>query len=325
MRNPYVSFFFALSYVMLCLNIYPVLAKAPDTPKIVFSAYRDENRDIYIMNPDGTDQVNITQHKALDGYPMWSPTGEHILFASDRGGVLDLYLMEPDGSNVRRVFGKEAHRSAATWSPDGKQIAYRRREPSGAYIYIGTIDGKNEEEVAFGGSPAWSPDGEEIVFLTGWPERMQITILNVSTRKQKVLFPRPVRPSWMTSPAWSPSGNQIAFTWLHQVPLKQFADTETIYIINRDGTGLQQVIDEEGSRATSPVWSPRGDALLYNRRVKDKPLQIYKIGLNGGVSVRLTNPEFWHFVGDWFDPAFALPVAPQPQLLTTQWGEIKTK
>ena len=129
----------------------------------------------------------------------------------------------------------------------------------------------------------------------------------------------------MTSPAWAPSGNKIAFTWIHQVPLKQFVDTETIYIINRDGTGLQQVIDEEGSRATSPVWSPRGDALLYNRYVKGKPRQIYKIGLNGGVSVRLTNPKFWHFVGDWFDPAFALSVSPQTSLLTTVWGQVKSK
>ena len=120
---------------------------------------------------------------------------------------------------------------AQVWSPDGKQIAYRRREPSGSFIYIATIDGKNEEKIAFGSSPAWSPDGKEIAFLTGWPERMRITILNVKTRKQRVFFPKPVKPSWMTSPAWSPSGDKIAFTWLHQAPLKEFVDTETIYII----------------------------------------------------------------------------------------------
>ena len=29
--------------------------------------------------------------------------------------------------------------------------------------------------------------------------------------------------------------------------------------------------------------------------------------------------------GDWFDPAYAyaLPVSPQPDLLTTTWGEMK--
>ena len=81
--------------------------------------------------------------------PTWSPTGEQILFASDRDRFplsRDLYPIDPDGKNVRRVFGKSKDRSSATWSPDGKQIAYRRREPSGSFVYIATMDGKNEEK-----------------------------------------------------------------------------------------------------------------------------------------------------------------------------------
>jgi hypothetical protein len=51
--------------------------------------------------------------------------------------------------------------------------------------------------------------------------------------------------------------------------------------------------------------------------------QIFKVTLDGGEPVQLTNPNFRNFPGDWFDPAFALPVAPQPQLATTIWGQIK--
>ena len=313
----------------------PVFAKAPTTAKIVFTSARDNNREIYIMNPDGSGQMRLTHHRADDAVPTWSPTGEQILFASDRDRFplsRDLYLMDPDGKNVRRVFGKSKDRSNAAWSPDGKQIAYRRREPSGSFVYIATIDGKNEEKIAFGGSPTWSPDGEEIAFLTGWPEHMQITILNVNTRKQKVFFPKPVRPSWMTSPAWSPSGNKIAFTWLHKAPLKDFDDTETIYIINSDGTGLQQITSDNAPRENSPVWSPQGDALLYDKTDKNNRLQIFKITLGSDVSEQLTDtfiPKvFGNFFqanspGDWFDPAFALPVVPQPRLATTMWGRLK--
>ena len=80
------------------------------------------------MNPDGSEQVNLTRHRADDQQAIWSPTGEKILFVSDRGGARNLYLMDPDGSNVQRVFKFkiEDWRTAPTWSPDGTQFAYER-------------------------------------------------------------------------------------------------------------------------------------------------------------------------------------------------------
>ena len=116
-------------FMLLVLNVSvgPLFATAPMTPKILFTSARDGNREIYIMNPDGTEQMKLTQHPANDLNAVWSPTGKQIL-VSDRGGKRDLYLMDPDGTNVRRVFKREVkgitYRDYPTWSPDGKQIAY---------------------------------------------------------------------------------------------------------------------------------------------------------------------------------------------------------
>ena len=95
-----------------------------------------------MMNPDGSEQVNLTQHPATDLEAAWSPTGEQILFVSDRGGkgVRDLYLMDPDGSNIRRVFREKikADKRSPTWSPNGKRFAYnyrdRNRRKFGLYL-----------------------------------------------------------------------------------------------------------------------------------------------------------------------------------------------
>ena len=328
MRRTMPILFWVSTFMFLGVSVCVVFAKPPDTAKIVFGANREGNRELYLMNIDGSEQINITNHRADDVSPTWSPTGEQILFASDRDrflGSWDLYLMDPNGQNVRPVFGKSADRSAPSWSPNGKQIAYRKREHGQQFIYIADIDGKNEERVAIGGTPAWSPDGTEIAFVvkTG-EERWEINVLTVRTRKQKPFFPPKAAPSWVRGPAWSPRGDKLAFAWLHRVPFVDFLKTETIYTVNRDGTRLTQIVDEVNPQATDPVWSPRGDELLYASR-KQEAKQIFKIDLNGGQPEQLTDIGIWSTPGDWFDPAFALSVSPKPQLLTTTWGDVKKK
>lgn len=326
MREKRLFILYVFSVVMLWASVYAVLAKAPNTPKIAFSSYRDGIQDIYLMNPDGTEWVNLTNDPARDVAPAWSPTGEHILFSSDRDrspGSWDLYLMDADGSNIRPVFDKSKYRSGGRWSPDGKRITYTSFEKGQWTVYIASIEEKKEERVALGGSGDWSPDGTKLVMTVGWPKRMRIVMFNLNTGTQKFVFPPEARPSWIEGGvAWSPIHNKLAFSWLHQVPLKEFAETETIYIVNPDGTDLQQIVPEGGLRAVSPTWSPRGDTLLYQKLAPGNKWTIFKIGLDGGQPVQLTEPGF-HHLGDWFDPEFALPVSPQPQLLTTTWGKLK--
>ena len=328
MKSPDLLLLLVLSVAVLCVGAFPVLAEAPATSKIAFSSWRGGNLDIYLMNPDGSEEVQLTHHRRRDAGPKWSPTGEQILFDSDRDGApgdWDLYLMNADGSNVRRVFPKSAARGNPSWSPDGKQIIYNYGGIGNSVIYIGTIDGKKEERVAIGYWPIWSPDSTEIAFLTGALNRpRRITVLNLKTERQKFL-PFPEVPMWVRHPAWSPEGDRLAFAWYNPAEFRQEDfKLETIYIVNRDGTELQQII-EEGKRAVEPVWSPRGNALIYSQLDKNNMQQIFKVTLGGGAPVQLTSPNFRHFVGDWFDPAFALPVSPDPRLLTTTWGQVKIR
>ena len=324
--------FCLLSLMVLCANVCPVFAKAPTTPKILFTSTRDGNREVYIVNPDGSEQMNLTQHRADDQQADWSPTGEQILFVSDRGGARDLYLMDPDGSDVRRVFKFkiEDWRTNPTWSPDGKQIAYGRMNwgKLTSTIYITTLEEQEEEElIARSSFPAWSPDGSEIAGSV----RERLTLINVHTGAQKQLLPKKVE-SFQRFASWSAVGDKLAFAWnKHPLPPpdaerrvhEEWLDKLTIYIVNRDGTGLQPLVDEAGPYAQYPALSPNGDEVLYTQEINGD-FQIFKLHLNSGVRTQLTHIG-WNTGGDWFDPAYALPVSPQPQLLSTVWGEVKQR
>jgi Tol biopolymer transport system component len=314
--------FFVFSLLILCLLVSVVLAEAPDTAKIVFVSTRDGNREIYIMNPDGTEKVRITQNFSEELYPSWSPTGEEILFVSDRDGVQDLYLMDADGSNVRRVFKKSARRVHPTWSPDGKRIAYVR----GGFIYIATLGKQEEQQFVNGFHPAWSPDGTEIAFARGPFGSHRLTLVNVRTRRQKQVLPEDTI-SWQHEPAWSPTGEKIAFSWLNRVrphgKLFDLVDKETIYIVNRDGTSIERIVPEAGKQATLPVWNPRGSSLIYEQ-MTDNSIQLFKINLASRTRTQLTRLGFGqgNTLSDWFDPV-VLSVSPRAEQYTTLWGRLK--
>ena len=327
-------FIFCL-FCLLCVNVCPVLAKAPTTPKILFTSARDGNREVYIMNPDGSQQVNLTQHRADDQQAVWSPTGEQILFVSDRGGVRNLYLMDPDGTHVRRVFKFkiEEWRQGPTWAPDGKRIAYARvnRGKRTRILYMASLGEQEEEPLVNGSFPAWSPAGTEIACSV----RERLTLINVRTGAQKQLLPKHVR-SFQRYPSWSAAGDKLAFAWnKHPVPPPNAArhvndewlDKLTIYLVNRDGTGLQQLVGEAGPYAQYPTLSPNGAKVLYTQKINGV-LQVFKLDVNSGIVTQLTHIGGLFQAnagGDWFDPAYALPVSPQPQLLSTVWGELKKR
>ena len=323
---------------LLHTSITIAWAKAPTTPKILFTSARDGNREVYIMNPDGSEQMRLTQNPANDLSAVWSPTGEQILFVSDRSGKRGLYVMDADGSNVRRVFKTEikgfTYRDYPTWSPDGKQIAYMHINwDKDIYaIYIATLGEQEETELIFEGfHPVWSMDGTEIVCsLSGF----RIGFINVHTGAQKLVLPRKLKGGQMRVSV-SAAGDKLAFSWNNN-PLppdfkpgdklpEGWSDKQTIYIVNRDGTDLRQLVDEVGPKATSPELSPNGKELLYTQKTNGL-FQIFKLDVNSGVRTQLTDtrgPIQANSGGDWFDPAYALPVSPQPYLLTTQWAGLK--
>ena len=76
---------------------------SPDGQWIAYSSTKDDNQEIYVVRPDGSEKKRLTSDPAIDAHPAWSPDGKKIAFATSRWGDLELAVMNADGSELVRL------------------------------------------------------------------------------------------------------------------------------------------------------------------------------------------------------------------------------
>ncbi len=303
--NPVVTRWRRLSVVILVVLILAVgtFAQTPvrRNGKIAFTSDRDGNREIYVMDADGTNQVRLTNNGILDDHARWSPDGKKIAFLSQRPtSEFAIFIMDADGTGRTEVtsvnhqlignqwFGWDGW--SMSWSPDGRSIAFQDGPLNGSTIMIVNADGSNRRNLTAGIGPAWSPDGSKILFLGG-PSGIA-TIRPNGTDLQPISLVLPGYPLVAVAPDWSPDGTKIAVTGNDSA-------NGVIFVANADGSNPQLSVGEcanfarlapNGCSGTQlPDWSPDGRKIAFVNSGIQSGTEIYAADLVTSDSVRLSN------------------------------------
>ena len=247
-------------------------AWSPDGRRIAFGSGRDGNREIYVMNADGSGVTRLTYNDAIDSGPAWSPDGRRIAFASTRDGSFEVYVMNADGSGVTRLTDNDAFDWYPAWSPDGRHIAFDSDRDGNWEIYVMNADGSGVTRLTYNGaadfSPAWSPDGRRVAFASYRDGKSEIYVMDASgvTRLTDNDVPD-------VSPTWSPDGRRIAFS-------SERDGNPEIYVMNADGSGVTR-LTYNGARDFVTSWSPDGRRIAFYSNRDNGNWDIYVMNTAG--------------------------------------------
>ena len=219
--------------------------------------------DIWTIPAQGGDTVAVTNDKAIDWSPAWSPDGRYLYFASNRGGSMNLWRVPIDEKSGKTRGPPEP---ITVPTPDltqisvaagGHEIAYSSVSIA-ANIQSAAFDPTTETVVGeptavTTGSGQWSapdpsPDGKWVTFYR--LDRGDIYVAHPDGTGQRQV----TGDSAMDRvPRWSPDGQWLAF-FSSRSPRIQ------IWKIHPDGSGLQQATESRGISGYA-TWSPDGSRM----------------------------------------------------------------
>jgi len=325
-----------------CILTVKKTSVVTDQERVVFISKRDGNREVYIVNLDGTNLINLSQTTLDESGVFWSPDGSKISFVSKGdAGEYKLNIVNPDGSS--KLFLSKLYRYYYySWSPDGNKIAFfdDKRE-----FYIANSDGSNFINITnknYIFDPcyvcySWSPDGNKIILNARKENNWGLFLFNFDgSGEQKVA-------TFGEFPLWSPNGLKISYIWYEKDknPSVRVADAENFNnyteIYNNcnyniswikwspDGTKLGISCETEFNRYRGPYianvdgsnlvnlsdngftmfeWSPKGDKIAFALN-NEQGSNLY-VSNSDGDNFKKIASEVWPYEFRWSPDGFKI-------------------
>jgi len=253
--------------------------------KIYFVSNRTGSKEIWVMDPDGSNQKRLTQFNSISIMPAVSPDGSKIAFTSYARGNPAIFIFSVDPVRRLPFYNQVASMNATPdFTPDGKEIVYSSTASGWAQIYVASLDGSNLRRIsssrAIEVEPKVNPKtGSEMVFVSGRSGPQQIYRMNMDGANVERLTPGEGEAS---NPSWHPDGQIIAYAWTRGYATGNF----NIFVMDVASRKYDQLTHDMG-RNENPSWAPDGRHVAFMSTHSGRP-QIWSMLADGTELRQLT-------------------------------------
>jgi TolB protein len=274
--------------------------------RIAFNVWEDkesDNYEVYTMNMDGSDQVNVTNLAGVEW--TYRSLGNELLYISDKDTChrcYFLYSTNATGNEHNRIGGYQLRDSWMDGRNNGQEIIVNPKIENDSAFYIIDRKGQLIQKVYAGMSyysdPAFSPSGEEIVFRgskkrfkkdIGYQDELYIVGVDGANLRQLTYYPKEdTTANWWNyhagPPFWEPNSNLITF---HSVQ----GGGSYLFQIHPDGSGLKKIPTGD-LKVGWHSWSSDGKWIVFDAETStgegEETFNIYLLEYETGQIKQLT-------------------------------------
>ena len=248
--------------------------------QIAFVSDGEGNKEVVVMEADGSNKRRVTRNGAINLFPAWSPDTRSLLYTSFKGGRPDLWMIFRGPRQGAKLLDQPYDKYRGVWAPSDGQLAVVMNLAGNTDIYSVDKRGNVLDRLTNGRSietsPAWSPDGKQLAFVSDRSGSPQIYVKDLGTRRIRRLT---YEGNYNASPAWSPTGEWIVY-------MARTGSSFDLYLIDPE-SGYTTPLVLHPRSDEDPAWAPDGRKIVFASTRRGR-YDLYRIDLDGGNLVRLT-------------------------------------
>ena len=251
---------------------------SPDGKRVVYTvAYysvpeNKSNREVFVMNADGSDNKQITKTGVAENEAVWIKGGTKIAFVCNESGSSQLWEMNPDGTDRKRLSDYDKDIEGFAFSPDEKKVLFI----SQVKTVNSTADKYPDLDKATGViiTDLMYKHWDEWVTTVPHPFVADFdgeSISNPVDVMEGELFESPMKPfGGIEQLAWNTTSDKIAYTSRKKTGKEYAISTNSdIYVYDLNTKQTTNITEENKGYDTNPTYSPDGKSIAWLSMERD--------------------------------------------------------
>lgn len=251
---------------------------SPDGKRVVYTvAYysvpeNKSNREVFVMNADGSDNKQITKTGFAENEAVWIKGGTKIAFLCNESGSSQLWEMNPDGTDRKRLSDYDKDIEGFAFSPDEKKVLFI----SQVKTVNSTADKYPDLDKATGViiTDLMYKHWDEWVTTVPHPFVADFdgeSISNPVDVMEGELFESPMKPfGGIEQLAWNTTSDKIAYTSRKKTGKEYAISTNSdIYVYDLNTKQTTNITEENKGYDMNPTYSPDGKSIAWLSMERD--------------------------------------------------------